>query len=207
MLRHALGQGRGKNGHRIVRALLGIGLGLGTAARLRQGIQIDDGISVHDDGAALNDDALSQSALPATHLQFSHLQCSIPGRLLARHGDRPPRLPRQVAAHHPEQFQVAVEHFRELLLPVRGLLLDLLASLHLRRILGRILGRILILARLGGSLVLRVRHAIGHASNSHEEDQRHGDGAADEPRHSPVLVDPLHGVLLVASRPRSNALK
>ena len=194
MLRHALGQGRGKNGHRIVRALLGIGLGLGTAARLRQGIQIDDSISVHDDGAALNDDALSQSALPATHLQFGHLQCSVPGSLLARRGDRPPRLPRQVAAHHSEQFQVAVEHFRELLLPVRGLLLDLLASLHLRRILRRI----------DIDLVVGQYAATRHPADPRQE--RDGRSGTKKPHRESTAGD-RHGVLLVASRPRSNALK
>ena len=196
MLRHALGQGRGKNGHRIVRALFGIGLGLGTAVRLRQGIQIDDSLPVHDDGAALNDDdaALDASALPATHLQFGHLQCGLPGRLLARRGDRPPRLPRQVAAHHSEQLQVAVEHFRELLLPVRGLLLDLLASLRLRRILRRI----------DIDPVFGQYAATRHPADPRQE--RDGRGGTEK-LHRESTAGDRHGVLLVASRPRSNALK
>ena len=88
------------------------------------------------------------------------------------------------------------------MLPVRGLLLDLLPPLHLCRILGR---RGVLRLDAGGILGLR-RDEFGRLR------KRHRDGHGCGQPHSPapfddVHVDDLHRAPPAASRPRSKALK
>ena len=141
-------------------------------------------------------------SLSAAKLQFGQPHRSLLHRLFPIPRDRLPCVLRDVSRDATNQFQISVEQFGELLLPVRGLLLDLLPPLHLRRILGR---RGILRLDAGGILGLR-RDAFGRLRERHRDG--HGCGQPRSPApFDDVHVDDPHGAPLAASRPLSKALK
>ena len=173
-----------------------------TGRRLLHG----DLLTIHDQLAETVDhDApkprLRSASRPAK-LQFGQPHRRLLHRLLPGLCNRPPCVPRDIARHGTDQFQFSIEQLGEQLFPVRGLLLDLLPPLHLRRILGR---RGVLRLDASGILGLR-RDEVGRPR------ERHRDGHGCGQTHSPapfddVHVDDPHGAPPAASRPRSKALK